>query len=278
MWPGSLTQINSGWLATKGRLHDGQNQLGAEEPENSLLENRAKMEFGPGIILEDDFLTPAECAEISQKVLSLKPHWEPRLGPYQFATLGCAAYLDAVEAATDYAQKSGSLNPLMQETFREVYERIRLYFSRILDAEAYYDQAFSYPGFHLFQLDGNEIADDNPAARAHFDYQFARVFPDFQKALATPLTFTIPIEEPSHGSSLEMWDLRPEGHAEIEYEHVQYARTHPSKTVPYSVGRIFTHDGLNLHAIGKVSAGSRGRRMTLQGHAFKKEKGWILYW
>ena len=236
------------------------------------------MQFGPGIIQQDEFLTQEECVQISEKVLGLKSHWEPRLGPYQFATLGCAAYLDAAEAATEYAHKSSILNPIMQQTFQEVYEKIRLYFSRILDAEAYYDEVYSYPGFHLFQLDGNEVSKDNPADRAHFDYQFARIFPDFAKTPAAPLTFTIPIEEPSHGSSLEVWDLRPEGHAEIEYEHVPYARTHPSKTVAYAVGRIFTHDGLNLHAIGKVPTGSRGRRMTLQGHAFRMEKGWLLYW
>jgi len=236
-----------------------------------------KMHFGPGIIQEDDLLTRADCAQISEKVLALQAHWEPRLGPYQFATLGCAAYLDA-EAAADYAHKSSTLNPIMKETFAEIYERVRLYFSGILDAEAYYDEAYSYPGFHLFKLEGNEIATDNPADRAHFDYQFARIFPDFAQTQATPLTFTIPIEEPSCGSSLEMWDLRPDGHAEIDYEHVEYARTHPSKTVHYAVGRIFTHDGLNLHAIGTVSPGSRGRRMTLQGHAFRTERGWLLYW
>ena len=92
------------------------------------------------------------------------------------------------------------------------------------------------------------------------------------------LTFTLPIEEPSTGSSLEMWDLRPDGHAKIDFQHVEYARTHPSKTVPYAPGRMFTHDGLNLHAIGKIPDGAVGRRMTLQGHAFKKEKGWLLYW
>lgn len=233
------------------------------------------MEFGPGIVQTDDFLTPEECAEISQKVLSLESHWEPRLGPYQFATLGCAAYLDG---ESDYAEKSGVLNPLLQETFREIYQKLQAYFSRILEGEVYFDEAYSYPGFHLFQFTGREISQDNPADRAHFDYQFAKVFPDFARTTGTPLTFTIPIEEPSSGSSLEMWDLRPEGHAEIGYEHKEYARTHPSKNVPYALGRIFTHDGLNLHAMGPIPPGTTGRRVTLQGHAFRTERGWLLYW
>ncbi len=233
------------------------------------------MEFGPGIVKEDDFLTTAECADISQKVLSLECHWEPRLGPYQFATLGCAAYLDG---ENDYADKSSTLNPLMVKTFSNVYERLRLYFGQILEGEVYYDEAYSYPGFHLFKFSGNDIFSDNPADRAHFDYQFAKVFPDFAKTQSVPLTFTVPIEEPSSGSSLEMWDLRPEGHAEIHYEHKEFARTHPSKTVPYSLGRIFTHDGLNLHAMGQIPPGTIGRRMTLQGHAFRNERGWLLYW
>lgn len=234
------------------------------------------MEFGPGIVQEHDFLTRQECDAIARKVVGLESQWEPRLGPYQFATLGCAAYLDA---ESGYAQKSSTLNPLMRETFYEVYERIRLYFSRILDAEAYYDEAYSYPGFHLFAFSGDEIVKDSPADRSHFDYQFAKVFPNFDKQiLATPLTFTLPIEEPSSGSSLEMWELRPEGHAAIDYEHQEYARTHPSKTIHYAVGRIFTHDGLNLHAMGRIPLGTTGRRMTLQGHAFKTDKGWLLYW
>ncbi len=241
------------------------------------------MQFGPGIVQEDIFLTPEECAQISEKVLSLESYWEPRIGPYQFATLGCAAYLDAGKAGqsfkeTAYAEKSAKLNPVMKEMFQELYQRVQSYFSKLLDAEVYYDDAYSYPGFHLFKFEGNEVAKDSPADRAHFDYQFAQVFPDFAKAQSMPITFTLPIGEPSGGSSLEMWDLRPEGHAEIFYEHVEYARTHPSKTVHYSIGRMVSHDGLNLHAIGRVQPGAVGRRMTLQGHAFKTEKGWLLYW
>ncbi|MBS2040620.1 hypothetical protein JST97_36880 [bacterium] len=235
------------------------------------------MEFGPDIVREDDFLTPEECAQISQQVLKLEPHWEARLGPYHFATLGCAAYLDVDE--NHYQEKSTSLNPLLRQTFGHVYERVRLYFTQLLQETAYYDEAYSYPGFHLFQFEGHESASDHPAERSHFDYQFAKIFPDFASTyLAPPLTFTLPIQEPSCGSSLEMWDLRPEGHARINYEHKEYARTHPSRTVHYAVGRIFTHDGLNLHAMGRIAPGTVGRRITLQGHAYKTQRGWLLYW
>lgn len=234
------------------------------------------MQLGPGIVHEDDFLTSQECAQISEKVCRLESHWEPRLGPYEFATLGCAAYLDG---QWSYGEKVSTLNPVLREALHDLYERVRAYFSRLLDAEAYYDEAYSYPGFHLFRFEGDEGALDSPAERAHFDYQFAEIFPNFaQEALASPLTFTLPIEEPSSGSSLEMWDLRPEGHAEIDYQHKEYARTHPSKTLPYALGRMFIHDGLNLHAMGRVPPGCKGRRMTLQGHAFKTAQGWLLYW
>ncbi|MBN9415338.1 hypothetical protein ABS71_18745 [bacterium SCN 62-11] len=233
------------------------------------------MEFGPGIVQADDFLTPAECAEISRKVLSLEKHWEPRLGPYRFATLGCAAYLDG---EGDYGEKAAALNELMRDTFQETYEKVRIYFESILEGEVYYDEAYAYPGFHLFHFDGQEISRDRPADRAHFDYQFAKVFPNFASTTALPITFTIPVEEPSTGSSLEMWELRPEGHAELGYEHKEYAHSTPSKTVPYALGRIFSHDGLNLHAMGQIPAGTTGRRMTLQGHAFRTERGWQLYW
>ncbi len=233
------------------------------------------MEFGPDLVQADDFLTPEECASISQKVISLESHWEPRFGPYKFATLGCAAYLDG---ESDYSEKTGALNPLLQHTFGDVYERLQAYFGGILDGEVYYDEVYSYPGFHLFQFDGRELGGDQPADRAHFDYQFAKVFPDFARTTGSPLTFTIPIEEPSSGSSLEMWDLRPEGHAEIGYEHKAYARSHPSRTIPYSLGRIFSHDGLNLHAMGPIPPGTTGRRMTLQGHIFRTDRGWLIYW
>ncbi|MFN8610836.1 MAG: hypothetical protein U0931_25060 [Vulcanimicrobiota bacterium] len=235
------------------------------------------MEFGPNIVREDDFLSPQECQHIADQVLALQPHWEARLGPYGFATLGCAAYLDVDDER--YAEKSSLLNPLLRETFAPVYERVRTYFSQLLAEPAYYDEAYSYPGFHLFEFQGNETSADSPAERAHFDYQFAKVFPDFASTyLAPPLTFTLPIQEPSSGSSLEMWDLRPDGHAQINYEHKQYARNHSSRTVHYHVGRIFTHDGLNLHAMGRIAPGTVGRRMTLQGHAYKTERGWLLYW
>lgn len=232
------------------------------------------MLFGPGTIQDYEFLTKVECSRLSEKVLSLEQHWEARLGPYEFATLGCAAYLDG-EADT-YTRKNRTLNPLLRDTFEELYERVRLLFGDILDGEVYYDEAYSYPGFHLFRFAGNEICEDDPADRAHFDYQFARVFPDFAKAKSMPLTFTIPLEEPSTGSSLEVWDLRPD--TESEQEPKEYARSHPSQTVRYELGRVFVHDGLSLHAMGKVPRGTQGRRITLQGHIFRTERGWLLYW
>lgn len=233
------------------------------------------MEFGPGIVQQDDFLSPDQCADIAAKVLSLEKHWEPRLGPYQFATLGCAAYLDGEE---HYDEKSSQLNGLLLDAFGDVYERVRLYFSQLLQGEVYYHPAYAYPGFHLFHFQGVDVVQDKPAERAHFDYQFAKVFPDYAAMTRFPLTFTIPVEEPSAGSSLEMWELRPEGHAEIGYEHKRYARSHPSRTIPYALGRIATHDGLNLHAMGAIPSGTTGRRMTLQGHAFPTDRGWLLYW
>ncbi len=234
------------------------------------------MQFGPGIVQEDEFLTGDECAAIVAKVHSLASHWEPRFGPYGFSTLGCAAYLDF---ASGYAQKSSSLNPMMMEAFSDIYERVRQYFNGILDAEAYYDESYSHPGFHLFEFHGDEVVEDNPADRAHFDLQFTKAFPNFKKeVLAMPLTFTLPLEEPSSGSSLEMWDLRPEEKDKLTLGQAEYARTHPSKTVHYATGKMVTHDGLNLHAIGRIANGAVGRRITLQGHAFKTPKGWLLYW
>lgn len=235
------------------------------------------MQFGPGSVKEDEFLTRDECARLVEKVCALQQHWEPRFGPYGFSTLGCAAYLDYGDGT--YTPKSRSLNPMMLEAFGEVYERVRQYFNGILDAEAYYDESYSYPGFHLFEFQGDEGEGDNPADRAHFDLQFTQAFPDFEKqALAMPLTFTLPLEEPSSGSSLEMWDVRPQDKDKLELGQAEYARNNPSKTVHYAIGRMVTHDGLNLHAIGRITPGAVGRRITLQGHAFKTPKGWLLYW
>jgi hypothetical protein len=236
------------------------------------------MIFGDGIVLEKDCMKPEECADVCTKVLSLQNHWENRRGPYQFHTLGCAAYLDGAREGHQYPLKSKTTNPFMKENFSSLYEQIRVFMGTVLDAPAYFDETYAYPGFHLFALRGDEIDNDDPGNRAHFDYQFAKIFEDHAQRPSNVITFTLPLMEPSCGSSLEMWDLRPEGHKEINYQHIPWALRNKSRTVNYQVGRMFIHDGLNLHAIGRVRGGSTGRRITLQGHGFRRDKGWLLYW
>jgi hypothetical protein len=92
------------------------------------------------------------------------------------------------------------------------------------------------------------------------------------------LSFTLLVEEPSGGSSMEIWPAHRNA-IPPNFNALQYAATHSSRTLLYSPGYMVVHDGLLLHAIGRASiAAPRGTRITLQGHGARSSGGWKLYW
>jgi hypothetical protein len=224
---------------------------------------------------EHDLLSLEECQSIRDTIFAHQGEWIERRE--SFHSLGTAAYLDAGGGRTrEYLEKVKQTNPVLMKNFAPLLKKVRDFIQHTTGDKAAYNQTYGLPGFHIFELSGEPGAKDNAPARAHFDLQYLQAIPGYKVTAA--LSFTLPIEEPTGGSCLEVWPLRYADHMNEPKTVQEFAATHPYEKVEYQRGRLVLHDGLSLHAIGRARAQAQGWRITLQGHGVLTDDGWMLYW
>jgi len=228
-------------------------------------------------VSQHEVLYSRECDAIRDEVLALSDQWTPRGKGGDFLTLGVAAYLDAPGQRDAYLAAGKAMNRLLHEKFGWLYERVRKGFEDVLEQPVMYDVECPLPGFHIFVYRGGDQSNDKPSTRAHFDLQWMHAMPGGSRPEET-LSFTLPIEEPTGGSSLEIWPARCDA-IPPDFDAQRYAASVRSQTLRYSRGLMVVHDGLLLHAIGVASiATPKGFRITFQGHGVKVAGRWKLYW
>jgi hypothetical protein len=226
---------------------------------------------------QHDVLDAADCDRASETTLSLREHWTQRSPAATFFTLGAASYLDASKSQPHYLELARASNPMLERNFGWLHEKVKSFFEELLGERAFYDHTYALPGFHVFVMSGADRSGDRPANRAHFDLQFMHAIPGIEPK--GTLSFTLPVNLPTGGSSMEIWPARYQDAIRRKFTALEYAAEHPSQTVEYVPGRIVVHDGMVLHAIGGSSTTRpSGYRITLQGHGVKMPEGWLLYW
>jgi len=225
------------------------------------------------------FLSPDQCEQICEGVLTLRDHWIRRQDAFPFYTLGVPSYLDASHAAFEqYQLKARRTNPILLERFEELYNQLVAVLSELTHNRCFYDAALSYPGFHIFHGDG--IA--QTTASRHCDLQAENIRWDgYQVDLNRQISFTLVLRLPSSGSGLYVWNIDNRvlaGLGTDERRQYLHERSTPSYH-RYEVGALVVHNGHYLHQIARIRNMHLGdQRITLQGHAVFTHRGWVLYW
>jgi hypothetical protein len=224
---------------------------------------------------QHDILSAEECRAVADRVIAHKSHWIER-APNSFYTLGAASYLDAPGQHAVYLASAHANNPVLRASFGDFLEYVREFFEDLLEETVFFDDQYALPGFHVHAFHGRTQGQDSAAPRAHFDLQWRHAMPG-----CVPdgtLSFTLLLDEPTGGASMAVWPIRYQEAARLGCQGRDYAMSHTPQVVAYARGRIVIHDGLVLHAIGSAPEGSKGLRITLQGHGVRFSRGWMLYW
>jgi hypothetical protein len=227
------------------------------------------------VVTQHEFLSAAQCQQIQDRVMALEPRWIRRGNT--FFTLGAASYIDAPNQLGEYLRCAALHNPVLKSGFDDLHQLLAQFLSSLLGGTVFFDETYSLPGFHIFLHDGYERTKEDVARSAHFDLQWMSAIPEWRGTRT--LSFTLPIELPSGGSSMEIWPLRYEDAHKKGVGPKQYAAEHQAQRATYAVGRMVINDGKMLHAIGRGAIPNPvGRRITLQGHGIETPDGWMLYW
>jgi hypothetical protein len=227
------------------------------------------------VVSQHNFLSPSQCALIRDRILALESRWIRRADT--FFTLGAASYLDAPNRLAAYLMSAAAHNPVLRSAFDDLYGLLNQFLGTLLGETVFFDETYTLPGFHIFLINGRDRGREDVAASAHYDLQWMSAIPEWRGTRT--LSFTVPIDLPSGGGSMEIWHHRYGDAAKKNEPAARYASDHPSQRVPYALGRMVINDGLMLHAIGRSTIPDPvGRRITLQGHGVATPDGWLIYW
>jgi len=232
-------------------------------------------------------LSEQECVLAVAEIYRMRSHWLDRSVRNQqsFFTLGRAAYLDVClpgsDANAQYYSKLEASNATLREGFGFLYERILNAMTGLIGNSVDYGQELAMPGFHLFFGSGIVSAGEGGS---HFDIQYSALRLPEPIDPVEPISFTLALQLPTHGSGLETWNITEQEfnkalargltHSLEEYRARKIRAFHT-----YRTGWLFIHRGLILHRL--CSPGpilSTDARITLQGHGLRIRGRWILYW
>lgn len=216
---------------------------------------------------EQSLLTKEECLLISEKVLKLRNNWINRGG---FYTLGAASYLDMGEE-DQYTEYKSIANPILQEEFRPIYEKIKNFFQAKLGKPVKFDLA--WPGFHIFEFNEEmaELANLEYLAAIHVDRPHKdHNWEGIEIKNESSISFTIPIRIPKSGAGLNYFDIETDEDYINFYEaseELQEELVSAKKRIEYHTGNIYSHSFGFLHQISNDSPLQQGdMRITIQGH------------
>ena len=212
---------------------------------------------------EFPFLSPEQCKHFAGRVMRAKAGWVDR---GFFNTLGATTYQDDI---ADYPDIADAINPLMWEQFAPLYLDLYKFFSELMERKVCpHPMGVGYMGFHIFDA----RAGDN-CGHPHVDEPFDRI--DWPFEYAHPFTFTLPLELPAGGGGLDLW---PDVTDKQMDSYVASGALPEHQHLPYSVGKLYLHDGLTPHRIANPCAIEDGEfRITLQGHGVVTAEGLVLY-
>jgi hypothetical protein len=228
---------------------------------------------------ECDLLSTDECRQVRETLHSLQSSWLVRRPAVPFYTLGAASYLDARGGFDGYQTLAARFNPMLQEHFGWLHERLAARLAEHLGEPVKCSPGLALPGFHIYL--GCKLF-EQAIASIHFDLQYDLVnwgeqaHCDFSR----PLSFTLPVALPKTGGGLTTWNLdySQTGDLEGAAYRAAFAAATP-RYHAYATGRLFVHSGHTLHqAAPGRDLKLTDERITLQGHAVRCGGKWQLYW
>jgi len=229
--------------------------------------------FNPSLhheVHKDKILDFNECLKLSNKVKEMKNKWQER--NVSMKTLGSASYLDL-----NHEQLSSESNKLL-EPFSDLHETVRQYLENHLGNKVVYRKKCCKPGFHIFEC--NTIF-SYPVASIHKDMQFNRLtyYEDEDIDTENLLSFTLPIELPRK-AGLYLFETEISTASIYFSPRTLWFNLCKKIYVPYNIGEIVLHKGMQFHMIGPSEKNNEKYRLTLQGHGVfdKNKKVWNLYW
>lgn len=219
-------------------------------------------------IIDECFLSSAECNELKEKVLALRDQWQVVIPSNEEKILGCMLPAGMYSKKFDPAKVSAN-NTYMQENFSSLYEKVTKRLKNYYQREVGYHPTLQLPGFHIF----SNTDPDNASVfnRINFHKDAFATLCDYIP-VGTIDSIIVPVNLPSLGGSLIYNQFRKvikDRYTEsMEYDH----------EFNYTQGSMSIWSGNLTHSIGKFTLEPGEYRITLQMHTNVTKEKVTIFW
>lgn len=247
------------------------------------------------MIKQIKMLSVSDCAQIKDKVYSLREDWTGRgmalaaLEDLGFYTLGNASYLDisGPDQPTSYYAQSAITNRVLLENFPELYTELLSLIETEFGYPAVYHPGFALPGFHIYEAD---YFFTESFAPYHFDlHHYLLDWQGLGYDKENTLSFTLAIDLPKSGAELHFWpefkfiepNLDNPDYKKLRQRMFDVDLSKESKELyQHKIGYVLFHTGMLYHQMAAMPEMDNGEaRITLQGHGvLGSDNKWHLFW
>ncbi|MFO0723030.1 MAG: hypothetical protein U1E65_04535 [Myxococcota bacterium] len=222
-----------------------------------------------------EVISEAEAQAARDQVHALRALWSKKSPFAEFYILGASAYAEAQQfGGLAYQMLAKKLNPVLEESFGPLYEKVRLKLEATLGAPIQYYPRLARPGFHIFQT-------ALPYFQPHVDIPHTNLLWQAWEAVdvTKTLSFTLSLALPIGGGGLRIWDqIPPEEALKPDADPNKLIQGLEPSLLRYRLGWMALHHGYSIHQIAPFEvAGPGDERITLQGHAIHSSQGWLAY-
>lgn len=219
-------------------------------------------------IIDECFLSTAECIELKEKVLALRDQWQVVMPSDEEKILGCMLPAGMYSKQFDPAKVSAN-NTYMQENFSSLYEKIVKRLETHYQRKVEFHPDLQLPGFHVFSNTDPDNASVFNRTNFHKD-----AFEELQYYIPVGNidSIIVPVDLPDTGGSLLYNQFRlvsKDRYTEsMENDHV----------FNYTQGSMSVWDGNLTHSIGKFTLEPGEYRITLQMHTNITKGKVTIFW
>jgi hypothetical protein len=226
-----------------------------------------RVRFGTGELLQVGLLDAAQAEATVSRVDNVAPDLRV-VGDNGLTTIGRPLYRQRGRLA-EYTHHARADNRRLYRHFRAVHEAVASFVERHYGAPVVFAEDLAVPGFHVFAFDAHG---DYAGGAWHVDALPAQVpFLAARPAEITAiLNFTLPLQVPSGGTGMDLWDGGPGADGQGRGTPVHAA---------YTPGVMLVTEHDYWHRIGASRCRhAHERRITLQGHGVLWRGQWLLFW
>jgi hypothetical protein len=214
-------------------------------------------------VLQYDFLNQSEIIDIKNKVLELKSLWQ-YLHHTTNKNLNSNVITTQMLSPGMYSRQHFAymisvkkFKPIMKEQFNTYYNKIKTKIEQVYNKPVIYLDKANYPGFHIYELSGNQSVSKYDCYNFHKD-NFS-----YLSQITTPgsiVSMIIPISLPVTGGSL------------------LYKTSDVTTRFEYSEGMVAQWGSQILHSIEPFSLTQNECRITMQMHLNIRENEIAIFW